>query len=99
MAIITIVAHDLSDEQCPVALVLQVEVPSRSFDIHSAVSAAVAEYLETPDGAEYSEGSFNWGDVADYLPEEICNKHGFRIKDVRTADVVVEHDESFPSEE
>ena len=61
------------------------EVPNGDFDLLRAVRDACAEYSMTPEGqAVLSEhvGSFDWGDFMQYVPEEICLRHGLKFTDV-----------------
>ncbi len=46
-----------------------------------AVLAACREYCQTEEGKNTYIGncdSFNWGDFDAYVPNSICEKHGFR---------------------
>ena len=64
-----------------------------------AITAAVAEYLDTEEGAEVRVkvgNHYNWGDFADFPPAaEICEKHGFSAEvllDEADRTVTVPHD-------
>lgn len=50
-------------------------------DIMDAVKKACEEYCSTEEGKEtldYNCGCFNWADFEMHVPDEICEKHGFR---------------------
>ena len=67
------------------------ETPNADFDLLSAVRDACAEYGRTPEGqAVLSEhyGSFDWGDFMQYVPEEICLRHGLKFADVPQVELV-----------
>jgi hypothetical protein len=53
-------------------------------DLMEAVRKASEEYIRTEAGRaamNYSGGSFNWADFDMYVPNEICEKYGFRKMD------------------
>ena len=52
--------------------------------LKDAVRKACAEYIQTEKGKEtyhFNCEQFNWADFADDVPNEICEKYGFRILD------------------
>lgn len=52
------------------------------FGIMEACRRAACEYLSTPEGMDIYEGncdSFTWADFEAYVPDEICEKYGFRV--------------------
>ena len=58
-------------------------VPDENFDLMEAIRKAVAEFAETDDGKaalEYTCGYFNLEDVVCFLPDCICERHGFTIE-------------------
>ena len=51
-------------------------------DVMEACRRAACEYLSTPEGMDIYEGncdSFTWADFEAYIPDEICEKYGFRV--------------------
>lgn len=57
------------------------EVPNKDFDLCAAVSAAATDYAKTPDGLELYENNsreLNWADFDVHVPNEFCEKYGFR---------------------
>lgn len=96
MAVHTIVTVDYEND-IPVPLTFQLDFEPHVGDWKLAVKEAVAEFLGTPSGRDAYEdtaGYFNWGDFFDYVPNDICEKHGFRkLGDVDGNVSVVEHDE------
>lgn len=81
-------------------LAIRFEVLDNKLDatnIRSSVKKAVKEYLTTAEGKETINrncGCFNWGDVVTNLPNEICEKYGFRWEDSEISDVIVDWDEN-----
>ena len=78
------------------ALALNFEVPSIDFDLKAAVRAACTEYCQTEQGLatyRYNCHSFNWADFAMSVPNEICEKHGFKLVKADVNDEEVEWDE------
>lgn len=95
----TIVAADLDND---IAIVITVEIPDEDFDVMGAIQDASVEYVNTPVGNEVlndNGGYFNWGDVVNNLPDDICKKHGFEIVNVMDADYVVHHDDCTATED
>ena len=65
-------------------------------DLKAAVKAAVQEFIQTEAGQKvYQQNceAFNWGDLVNELPEELCVKHGFYISQSLTADEIVDLNE------
>lgn len=95
----TIVAADLDND---IAIVITVEIPDENFDVMGAIQAASVDYVNTPEGKEVlndNGGYFNWGDVVNNLPDDICKRYGFEIVNVIDADNVVHHDDCMATEE
>ena len=90
--VITAVVHD---PKHPSASVITLESLSDELDIMQAVRAACNEWCRSEEGRrdyEYANGYFNWGDFANCVPDEVCQRHGF--KHLSTVDtVMVDHDE------
>lgn len=83
------------------SLSLQFDVPDKNFPLEQAIRDAVADFLRTPEGRciyEYNCSSFNWGDVAMSLPQEVCMRHGFSMVDSCCEDLVVDWDEELYDE-
>lgn len=77
-------------------LTMVFEVPAKDFDLKAAVMAAATEYCKTKEGREtYSHncGNFNWADLEMNVPNEICERHGFRMVDTMLSDIEVDWDE------
>lgn len=77
-------------------LALNFEVPSASFDLKTAVKAACTEYCKTEQGLatyRYNCSSFNWADFAMSVPNEICEKYGFKLLQSEVSDEDVDWDE------
>lgn len=75
------------------SLIIELTILNKDIDVEEAIKSACKEYLATDEGKQvYAENSncFNWGDFSDYVPNEICRKHGFLIVDSKTADMVVD---------
>lgn len=61
--------------------VLGVDVKDENLDIEKAARDACKEYCLTEEGKQVYEGNcnnFNWGDFDIYVPDKICEKHGFK---------------------
>ena len=66
-----------------------------------AFKAAAAEYAKTPDGKDVVDdncGDFNYGDFVNSVPDEICEKHGFRVVDTFQTELIVDHDDCLVEE-
>lgn len=77
-------------------LVLNLDIPNKEFDWKSAVEAACVEFCQTAEGQnvfKHNCNCFNWADFDLYVPDEICQKHGFRKIDAVIADETVNFDE------
>lgn len=63
-------------------LLLEFEVFNPDILIRNAVREAVADFCRSERGKlvlKSTGGNFNWGDIATYLTNDICQKHGFRL--------------------
>ena len=72
------------------------DVPNEEFDLISAAKAAAAEYCKTEEGLKtyfYNGESFDWADFVMSVPNEICERHGFKKVDSNLSDIVVDWDE------
>ena len=77
-------------------LTLQFDVPNAAFDLKDAVRKASTDYCKTPDGKgiyEYNCSYFNWADFAMSVPQEFCEKYGFKRIDSVVGDIEVDWDE------
>lgn len=88
--------------------VLGVEIEDENLDIEQAVKNACKEYCLTEEGRKTYEGncnSFNWGDLDAYVPNEICERHGFKKVWLRIAgeynfdQQLVDETDIFPEED
>lgn len=91
--------HDAGpdDRQVLTIVLRQTDDKRLDFDAQSAVKSAVSDFLKTARGKEAlkeTNGSFNYGDFVNFVPDTICKRHGFTVEDVITSDIVTEHDES-----
>lgn len=81
----TIVATD-QDGLDVHTLVITLEVIYHNIDIEQAVMDACKEYCQTEDGkrtyCDCNCCNFNWGDFVTYVPNSICERHGFKIYDM-----------------
>lgn len=74
------------------------EVPAENFDIEENINRAVADFAKTENGKqtlEYTSGYFNLADVVQYLPNELCEKHGFKIINSALTDTELDWDHDF----
>jgi len=89
------IAAIIHDPKYPSASIITLESTSDDLDIIKAVKDACNEHCRTEGGKRDLEatcGDFNWGDFITYVPNEICERHGFRY--VNTVDTItVDHDE------
>ena len=77
-------------------LSLQFDVPNAEFDLKDAVCKASTDYCKTPDGKrtyKYNCSYFNWADFAMSVPQEFCEKYGFKRIDTIVSDIEVDWDE------
>ena len=94
----TIIAKssDLRDEFCLGIIVESPPSIAPDSDPISALQKAAREFAGTDGGKkvlENTNGCFNWGDLVENIPTEICEKYGFRIIDTFQTDLIVAHDE------
>jgi hypothetical protein len=57
------------------------EVPDKEFDLVTAAKAAATDYAKTAEGLELYERNhreINWIDFAIAVPNEFCEKYGFK---------------------
>lgn len=89
-------------------LVIVLDVFDENINIEQAVSDACKEYCLTDEGKRTYEGNcncFNWGDFDAYVPDEICERHGFRKVDSVSAEEfifdqqLVDENDIFPEED
>ena len=72
------------------------DVPNEEFDLIGAAKAAAAEYCKTKDGLKtyFRNGEyFDWADFELAVPNEICERHGFKRVDGSLSDIVVDLEE------
>lgn len=77
---------------------LMFEVPDTDFDLKAAVRKAAIDYCKTEDGKETFEDNgdeFNWVDFFNAnVPNEFCEKYGFKKVDNAATDIEVNGDEN-----
>lgn len=92
--VVCAVEHDGRSER---VLTLAFEVPSKSFNLHSAILEAVKDFLSSEEGKrvwEYNSHTFNWADFSMHINSAYCERHGFSLVDSeRYSDQVVNWDE------
>lgn len=98
----TIIAKndDFRDEFCLGIIVENISSAAPDSDPVSALRDVAREFAETDEGKkvlEETNGCFNWGDLVENIPKEICEKHGFRIVDSFQTDLIVLHNEQLIS--
>ena len=72
------------------------DVPDKDFDLLKAAKLAATEYCKTAKGKrtyEYNCSQFNWADFEMSIPNEFCEKYGFKKVDSALADIIVDWDE------
>lgn len=77
-------------------LTLCFDIPSKDFDLITAVKNAAMDYCQTEIGKqvyEYNCSYFNWADFAMNVSNEFCEKYGFKMLDAVCEDVIVDWDE------
>ncbi len=84
------------------AFAVTLEYSNPDLDINQAVRNAATEYaLETKEGRElysYNFDSLNWADFESSVPNEICEKYGFRKVSDSCPQDIVEWDEELVDE-
>lgn len=94
----TIVALE-NDGLAQLALVINCEILKDNISLQSAIRDATAEWVQTKSGQEEFHrnlDNFNWADFAQSVPNEICEKYGFR-KTYAMADTIVDWNEQLVS--
>lgn len=82
-------------------ITLQFDVPSKDFDLISAVKNAATDYCKTEEGRKiynYNCSYFNLADFAMNVPSEFCEKYGFKMFDQVCNDIEVDWDEQLVDE-
>lgn len=83
------------------SITIDLEILDESIDVVEACKEAAREYVATQEGLKtflYNCSAFNWGDFASEVPNEICEKHGFRKIDTDTETIDVYFDEQLVDE-
>ncbi len=67
-------------------------------DVVQACKDAALEFVKTDEGRKVyfaaTGEDFNWGDFVEYIPDDICIRHGFLpITNARSVNITVYHDE------
>ena len=84
------------------SIVLIFEIPDEKFDLDSAIHAAATEFCKTEEGRkvfDHNCESFNWGDFALHVSNEICEKHGFKQVNYIDTDEFVDFNKQLVDEE
>ncbi len=82
-------------------LTLQFDVPSEDFDLITAVRKAATDYCKTEQGRrifDYNCSCFNWADFDTAVPQEFCERYGFKKLNTVLSDIVVDLDEQLVDE-
>lgn len=72
------------------------EVPSKDFNLIKAVKLAATDYCMSPEGKKvymYNCSQFNWADFESSVPNEFCEKYGFKKVDSALADIIADWDD------
>lgn len=78
------------------SLAITFDVPYKEFNIVTAVKAAATDYCKTTDGKnvyDYNCQQFNWADFEVNVPNEICERYGFKKVDSVLGNIEVNWDE------
>ena len=95
---ITATEHDGFDTR---TLVINLEVFKEDIDVIEACKEAAREFTATNDGlGTYISNCecFNWADFEMYVPNDICEKYGFRKINSDVANIDVNWDEQLIDE-
>ena len=95
---ITATEHDGLDTR---TLVINLDVFKENIDVVEACKEATREFVATTDGLKTYIGNcdcFNWADFEAYVPNDICEKYGFRKIDSDVANIDVNWDEQLIDE-
>lgn len=98
LKVITAIERDGFDIR---TLTLKFDIPSKNFDLVSAIINAATDFCKTEEGKEVYEhncNNFNWADFAMHVSNEFCRKYGFEMLDVMCEDMVVDWDEQLVNE-
>ncbi len=82
-------------------LTLRFDVPSEDFNLANAVRKAATDYCKTEQGRntfECNRSCFNWADFDMFVPQEFCERYGFRKLDAVLSDIEVDLDEQLVDE-
>ena len=96
--VITAIENDGLDSRI---LSIALEVLDESIDVIEACKEAAREYVTTEEGLKTYIGNcdcFNWADFEMYVPNEICERHGFRKLHTETSNAEVNWDEQLTDE-
>lgn len=77
------------------------EVPNEQFDLIGAIKKAATDYCKTEMGKQvyaYNCHYFNWADFEMNVPDEFCEKHGFKRIYSNLSDLEVNWDEDLVDE-
>ena len=84
-------------------IVYTFDVPDANFDLEAAIKSAATDYAKTEDGMElyeHNHNEINYGDFSMYVPNEFCEKHGFKKVDTELLpDIHVNFDEDLVDED
>lgn len=77
-------------------LSIMFDVPDKDFDLLQAAKSAATDYCKTAGGKrtyEHNCSQFNWADFEMSIPNEFCEKYGFKKVESVLADIIVDWDE------
>ena len=96
--VITAIEQDGFDYR---TLNIELEILDESIDVIEACKEAAREFVATEEGLKTYLSNcecFNWADFELYVPNEICERHGFRKIDTETSNAQVNWDEQLTDE-
>ena len=96
--IVTAIGHD-GNETYVLSMVFEM---NQGVDIIQAVKEASKEYIRTDEGRafyRYTCNCFNWGDFWNNVPNEICEKYGFKKIDSGVSNFQVNLNEQLVDDE
>ena len=82
-------------------LTLMFDVPNEDFDLITAARKAATDFCKTEQGRKIFDSNcscFNWADFDVYIPQEYCERYGFRKLDAVLSDIEVDLDEQLVDE-
>ena len=87
--VLSVINYNGTTDKQTCTIILKHDTENPEFDIKSAIKAAVSEFLSTG-LTELDCDNFTYGDFVDYVPKNICEKHGFTIEATILSDICVD---------